>query len=219
MSITGSIKKQATYQFEVCLKCHGQDKYRVTTSIMRMFDTANLRIAISPSNKSYHAIAAQGKSNWVPSLIPPYTASSRLYCTDCHNNDSSSRIAGSEPAGPHGSRYQYILERRYITVDHTPWSEANYDLCFKCHNPLTLFDSSVSSFEGHQKHVKDNNTPCSICHDPHGSPGYIRLINFDTTAVFPNENGALKFEIMGNKGYCYLQCHGRDHKPKEYTRK
>jgi predicted CXXCH cytochrome family protein len=212
MTITGNIVKNAQYQFEVCLKCHGQDKYKVTTPIKRLFEYSNLRFAFNPSNASYHAVAAQGTSNFVPSLKPPYTTSSRLYCGDCHNADSGSK-------GPHGSRWDFLLERRYEISDYSGWSEAHYALCFKCHDANLLFNENVSGFASHDKHVREENTPCSVCHDPHGSSQYIALLNFDTNVVFPNINGELKFEIFGNKGYCYMQCHGKNHGPKEYTRK
>ncbi len=106
-----------------------------------------------------------------------------------------------------------------MTTDYTHWTEANYALCYKCHNPIVLFDNNVSGFEKHETHVRDADTPCSVCHDPHGSPNYVGLLNFDTNVVFPNMNGELRFEVIGNTGYCYMQCHGENHGPKEYKRK
>jgi predicted CXXCH cytochrome family protein len=219
MSITGSLKESALYEYEICLKCHGQDKYRVTTTIRRMIDTSNIRVAINPTNASFHAVAGQGKARWVPSLNPPYTLSTRLYCTDCHNSSNSTRTGGSGPNGPHGSNYEYILERQYLTTDYTHWTEANYALCYKCHNPFILFNNNLSGFEKHETHVKEADTPCSVCHEPHGSPNNVGLINFDTNVVFPNLEGELKFEVIGSTGYCYMQCHGQNHSPKEYKRK
>lgn len=219
MSVTGGMKTAAQYEYEVCLKCHGQDQYRVTTSTRRMFDTGNLRTAVNPSNESFHAVAAQGKRNWVPSLVPPYTTSSRLYCTDCHNSDASTRAGGSGPNGPHGSKNEYLLERQYVIMDHAIFSEANYALCFKCHNPITLLDGNISGFPEHGKHIRQENTPCAVCHDPHGSPNYPSLLNFNTNAVFPNGDNILKFEIIGNRGYCYLDCHGKSHGPESYERR
>ena len=224
MTIGGNIIANAQYEYEVCLKCHGQDKYRVTTPISRMVAVSNLRLAILPSNASYHPIAAQGTARYVPSLKPSYTTSSRLYCTDCHNGDSSpAGVAGGTgsngSAGPHGSQWDYLLEKRYEAADYTYWSEANYALCFKCHDPNLLLNQNVSGFAEHETHIRDENTPCSVCHDPHGSPGYIALLNFDANVVFPDRNGQLKFEVVGDKGFCYLQCHGKEHAPKEYRRK
>jgi len=104
-------------------------------------------------------------------------------------------------------------------MDYTPWSEANYELCFKCHNPVALFNDRLSGFGAHEKHIKGENTPCSVCHDPHGSPGYKGLLNFDLNSVNSNKNGELKFETFGIKGYCYLECHGEEHNPKYYDRR
>ncbi|MCP5052403.1 MAG: hypothetical protein GY940_34870 [bacterium] len=212
MAITGNMVAESQYEYEVCLKCHGQNRYKVATPVNRVFTYSNIRLAFSPSNASYHAVAAQGTASRVPSLKPPYTASSRLYCTDCHNNDSG-------PAGPHGSRWDYILERRYEISDFVNWNEAYYDLCFKCHDPNLLFSESISGFKYHKKHVQDKDTPCSVCHDPHGSTGNIGLLNFNTDVAFPNRDGLLKFEVIGNKGYCYMDCHGKDHDPKDYERR
>lgn len=219
MSINGALKSTAQFEYEICIKCHGQDKYRVTTTINRQFDTSNIRLAISPSNASFHALAARGTGNWVPSLIPPYTTSSRLYCTDCHNSDASKKAGGSGPDGPHGSRWEYLLERRYETSGVTPWSADKYALCFKCHNPNTLMDGNISGFAEHDVHVREEGTPCSACHDPHGSPNHVGLINFDTNQVFPNRDGQLRFEVIGDRGYCYLDCHGENHNPESYRRK
>lgn len=219
MTVNGGLIDNSQFQFQVCLKCHGQDKYRITTGINRQFDTANIRIAIDPANAGHHGIAAPGTAGYVPSLRPPYDASSRIYCTDCHNNNNAVNAGGSGPNGPHGSQYEFLLERRYEVMDHSPWSTARYALCFKCHNPNTLMDENVSTFPEHDTHVREENTSCAVCHDPHGSPNNVGLINFDTNAVFPNAGGQLRFEVIGDRGYCYLNCHGEDHSPEDYNRR
>jgi predicted CXXCH cytochrome family protein len=217
MSIDGSLKSSSQFEYEVCLKCHGQDKYRVTTTINRQVDTSNLRIAFNPTNASFHPIAERGTGTWVPSLKPRYTLSSRIYCVDCHNSDAGVNVGGTGPKGPHGSNYEYILERQYETGDYTSYSSAKYKLCFKCHNPNSIMNDE--GFEQHDKHIRGEDSPCSACHDPHGVPGNIGLINFDTNIVFPNRNGELRFEVIGDRGYCYLSCHGEDHNPEDYRRR
>jgi len=216
LSINGTPIAVAQFQYEVCLKCHSRDIYRISTFMTRQYDTSNIRTAIDPSNASYHPIAAQGKNSRVSSLRPPYTTSSRIYCGDCHNSDTSVKAGGSGPNGPHGSNYEHLLERRYETDDYTGYSSAKYALCFKCHNPAAVMNGS--GFKEHDKHVRGADSPCSACHDPHGTADNIALINFDTTIVFPNQSGILKFEVVGNKGYCYLNCHGKDHRPENYHR-
>ncbi|MCP4217812.1 MAG: hypothetical protein GY765_24435 [bacterium] len=219
MSINGTLIGTSQYEYEVCLKCHGQDKYRVITTMNRQVDTSNIRVAINPSNASYHGLAATGTRNNVPSLYPAYTISSRLYCSDCHNSDTSVKAGGSGPNGPHGSNFEYLLMARYETADFTPYSTAGYALCFKCHDPNRLLDDNISGFEDHDRHIRGADSPCSVCHDPHGSPNNVGLINFDTNIVFPNRQGELKFEVLGDKGYCYLTCHNKSHNGTDYNRR
>ncbi len=222
VTMTGGKVAAASFEFQVCLKCHGEDRYFVQPPAQRMFPgTTNLRAAFQPTNASYHPVAAQGKdTTGNHTLMPGYMpASSRVYCMSCHNGNSSKRAGGSGPNGPHGSAYEYLLERQYVTADYTRFSNANYDLCFKCHYSSRLMEETGSGFEYHKKHIDDEDTPCSVCHDPHGSPNYIGLLNFDTNVVFPNEDGELRFEVIGNKGYCYMECHGNNHAPRDYDRR
>jgi predicted CXXCH cytochrome family protein len=221
-AITGGQVDNAAYEYEVCIKCHGEDRYYIQPPSQRLFnETTNLRTAFQPTNASYHPVAAQGKNTTgnltlMPRFIP---GASRIYCSSCHNSDSSRGAGGVGPNGPHGSSYEYILERQYVTADYTRFSTGNYALCFKCHYSSRFLDENGSGFKYHRKHTDEEGTPCSVCHDPHGSPNYVGLLNFDTNVVFPNSNGELKFEIIGNTGYCYMECHGKEHKPKEYTRR
>ena len=143
------------------------------------------------------------------------------YCTDCHNSSAAGPGPGGggmSPSGPHGSDFEYILERRYETMDNTPFSTSNYALCFKCHDSSVLMTSSASGFELHSVHLNQG-SPCSVCHDPHGSPEYIALLNFDENIVFSSVSGQLRFEIIGDMGYCYLNCHGIEHDPRSYQRR
>jgi len=68
-------------------------------------------------------------------------------------------------------------------------------------------------------HVRDENTPCSVCHDAHGVSATLgnetnnsHLINFDVSVVRPNASGLLRFVDQGEtSGSCDLACHGEDH--------
>jgi hypothetical protein len=156
----------------------------------------------------------------VPSLIAPWTEQSIMDCIDCHN--SSAAASGGGPEGPHGSSIEPILARRYVTTDGTPESAANYALCYSCHSRDSILNDE--SFKGHSRHVREENTPCSVCHDPHGvsatqgngsNNGY--LINFDTTVVTPNAQGLLRYVNQGRyRGSCDLACHGKDHQSEGY---
>jgi hypothetical protein len=80
------------------------------------------------------------------------------------------------------------------------------------------------SFTEHNKHIGEENTPCSVCHDPHGisntqgnSFNNSHLINFDLEIVRPDNRGRLQFEDRGRfAGQCYLNCHGKEHSPERY---
>ncbi len=217
MTIGGSIVSEAQYEYEVCLKCHGQERYN-NSDLVRMNQNPDLRVAFQPSNSSFHPVASQGNGNYVPSLRNKWNSSSRMYCTNCHNSNNSRKNGGTGLDGPHGSTHEYILERKYIVAPSMLYQQSNYDLCWKCHRPEIVMSENFSIFKYHKKHIDEENTPCSVCHDPHGSQRNPGLINFDTSTVFPNLNSELKFEIIGNKGYCSLQCHGEDHSPKDYER-
>jgi hypothetical protein len=97
-----------------------------------------------------------------------------------------------------------------------------YAMCFKCHDQTSIF--SDQTFDEHSKHVRGEDTSCTVCHDPHGvsatqgnTTENTHLINFDLDVVQPNSNGVLRFEDLGNRrGRCYLRCHGDNHNPEDY---
>ncbi len=141
----------------------------------------------------------------------PLTTTSRLYCTDCHNNDQARLFGGTGPNGPHGSANSHLLQ---LNLYQEPAgggggnSAAGYALCSKCHNVANLGSP----------HGDHRSYGCTTCHDPHGviggTPGSNRaMINFDTTIVSP---GTTYFGYYyrgtgsGQKG-CYLRCHGETH--------
>jgi predicted CXXCH cytochrome family protein len=223
VSLAGAPLEVARDQYEVCLRCHGDNPGEPLPGIERQDSEPNLRFKIDPANPSYHPIAAQGASSDVPSLLSPWSPTSFVYCTDCHASDNGPGAGGSGPAGPHGSRWPYLLERNYSTQSGTLESDAAYALCYKCHDRSSILNDR--SFPGHDKHIRGSAAPCSICHDPHGvSPGLgvpgsgTHLINFDVSIVTPDPvSGLLEFEDLGtNQSRCYLSCHGKDHSPLGY---
>ena len=111
---------------------------------------------------------------------------------------------------------------RYDTTDNTQESPAAYELCYKCHNRSSILGDE--SFDDHDKHIRGEDTPCSVCHDAHGiassqgtMTGNSHLINFDLSVVFPNSNNQLNFIDQGfRRGACNLRCHGEDHDNENY---
>ena len=214
----GSVIAQVTYEYEVCFKCHGSNPSRIDSDISRQLTQTNTIMEFDSANPSYHPITEQGANNNVPSLKPGMDETTIISCTDCHNGDPS-----SQAKGPHGSQYPHLLAYRYETDDDTAEYISTYELCYRCHDRESILDNE--SFKEHEKHIVEEKTPCSVCHDPHGvsfsqgnSTNNSNLINFDTSIVFPDPGtGRLEFEDLGAfRGQCYLNCHDKEHSPKEY---
>jgi predicted CXXCH cytochrome family protein len=218
VSANGSFVAEAAYEYQICIKCHGFGEPN-TVGIARLESTRIVRVKIDPNNSSYHPVAAEGKNRTIRGLLPGYTSSSLIDCTACHNNNDWTPT-GTAPKGPHASRYAPILERNYVSVDPTPESVSNYDLCYKCHDRGILLNDTGFP---HRKHVVEQQAPCAACHDAHGVRQYAHLINFmlrdssGKTVVSPTRSGRLDYVSSGpGAGSCNLTCHGREHAPLSY---
>lgn len=216
ISAGGTAVSAARFVYEICFKCHGDTNFITAMPVTRQIGQLNTRLEFDPANPSFHPVEVPGKNPDVLSLLPPYTVSSAISCVDCHGNNDP-----SQPPGPHGSDYQYLLTDPYITNDYTMESPSGYALCYKCHSRSTLFNDE--SFP-HEKHVVEQKAPCSACHDPHGisfmqgnSIHNSHLINFDLTIVSPDNTGRIEYDDLGRfKGECFLNCHGKLHNPNTY---
>ena len=223
----GSPRQNALYAYEVCFKCHSENS-EVMPYIHRVVDQNNTRLEFATTNPSFHPVISSGRNFDVPSIpssyMPQLTISSMIYCTDCHDSDSSRRIGGTGPAGPHGSIYRPILRERYETTEYSTESYQTYALCYRCHDRESILNDE--SFQhplsgtagGHSGHVAAG-ASCSTCHDPHGVqqvPGtgdHTNLINFNTVYVQPVSGYPYPvFNDLGtHSGTCILVCHGRTH--------
>jgi predicted CXXCH cytochrome family protein len=212
VNISGNEIDPAAREYEICFRCHADSAGKPpppTTRLLDASDGTNTRLEFSTS-VSYHPVVSVAANTSNPSLVGmPVPSGSIIACTDCHDNNST---AG--PDGPHGSIYPQLLTRQYLTQDNTPESASAYALCYGCHNRASILNDD--SFSRHNRHIDE--TPCNTCHDPHGSQ-WPRLINFDTTIVFPNRDGLLEFVSDGPgtfSGSCSLDCHGKDHRDQNY---
>jgi predicted CXXCH cytochrome family protein len=218
VSLAGAQTSALNFEYQLCFRCHADSAGLPVPPTNRQLSQTNTRLEFATNNPSHHAVAGPGVNSEVPSLIAPLTASSTIKCTDCHNNNNGPGAGAGGPAGPHGSSFPNLLERRYETADNTPEGAAVFALCYKCHDRNTVLNGGPEKV--HKKHLDDEDTPCNVCHDPHGisatqgnSFNNAHLINFDTDVVSPS-NGRLRFEKLGsNRGRCFLVCHGKDHDP------
>ncbi len=220
---SGAVVKPLSYEYELCFRCHGDSVSRGPGRVNRQVAETNTRLEFSPSAQSYHPVVAVGKNQNVPSLVAPWTTSSLVYCTDCHNNNQGPNAGGAGPNGPHGSTYTPLLERNLTIADFQAESYSTYELCYKCHERNNILsDQSFKSVNGsgeprgHRFHVVDQQTACTTCHDSHGVVSTAHLINFNTSYVTPL-NGLIEFKSTGiASGNCTLTCHGKEHPDTPY---
>jgi predicted CXXCH cytochrome family protein len=222
----GGIVRSATYEYEVCFKCHG-DGSPDLDYVDRVLASTNMRLAFAVENPSFHPVVGSGKNLNIPSIPssfePAMSASQQIYCTSCHADDEG----GSR--GPHGSSFPPILKERYERADNTPETFDNYALCYRCHDRSSILrDESFKkksfgrtpSGGGHSGHLAAG-APCSACHDPHGvyeggglgTGSHTHLINFDVRIVSPRTGSAAPLFIDTGRfsGSCTLTCHGVAH--------
>ena len=188
-------------------------------------DSRDLAKEFNSFQVSFHPVAAQGRNVNMPdgSFVAPWSQSSIVYCTDCHDN------ADNTTDGPHGSPLLHLLDgsANYITQTDPSQSCAQGacqpihtrgELCFKCHqfgtyatgtNPVTTtrFKSG-----GENLHAFHSFSSCYTCHDSHGSE-QDHLINFDTSVVSisPGYNSQTAWNFTNGVGTCYVGCHDGDH--------
>jgi doubled CXXCH motif protein len=201
------------FQYELCYRCHADSPNKPPSATPRQIVQNNVRLEFDLSGPSFHPVAGPVNNPDSPSLImPDYTESSVIYCTDCHASNGV-----DAPAGPHGSIYPSILKYRYEKGDRTTESSAAYELCYSCHSQASIL--SDNSFGEHRLHIVEERTPCNVCHDPHGinisqgnSTNNSHLINFDISIVSTIGPTNRKFVDTGiHSGYCLLRCHGTPH--------
>lgn len=201
-------KRPVEYEYELCFKCHGG-----WSAPGYGRDIAD---EIDPGNASVHAIMAPSTTaeNWPGTFKPDTTwsASSVLYCADCHGTD---KLTGAQ--GPHASEIAPLLKWGMLG---TPNVEPT-KLCFNCHNYDVYYtgtqdqprksgfyttDPAVPGLlkRLHQHHTKLKNIGCETCHFSHGS---------DLPHLLRNNLG---YVHTATGGSCTNGCHGGAQKT--YTR-
>ena len=243
-----TIVRPAQYQFQTCLRCHGAKSRKVTDLSKYGYSPVRLASVADPMNMVPQFGVSAGSSHPVfrprasslpqPSLLANMlnlngatqgrAMGTQIFCTDCHNSDDNREFGGAGPIGPHGSKWEHILERRYefsqapgpgrpiTNLFPNPDLSANgpYAMCAKCHNLSNIMQNA--SFAKHALHINAGFS-CSTCHSAHGvgssssNPSGQRLISFDTNVVAPNGGSPVTYNQGPNT--CTLTCHNALHNP------
>ena len=243
-----TVVRPAANQYENCLRCHGISTGKQTPAVFGYLptravtasDPLNLIPQLSTTATSSHPVLhPRSSALHQPSLLTNMLQLNgstqgramgvQIYCTDCHNSDDNREFGGVGPNGPHGSKWDHLLERRYefsqapgpgqriTNLFPTPDLSVNgpYAMCGKCHDLANQIIKNTS-WNQHSSHINAGFT-CSTCHTAHGmggSSGNItgeRLINFDLKVVA--SNGGMPVSYNRGANTCALVCHGAAHYP------
>lgn len=165
----GTVLKQATYQYESCLRCHGTSVGKTAPLSFgylpaRSFgssDPLDVSLEFAHGSRSSHPVMRDATNLARPSLlknmwdinfkVPMRAISSRILCTDCHNGDANREFGGTGPNGPHGSKFVHVLERQYVI---SQVSSGRGSLISNL-NPTPILSGSVAS----------PYALCAKCHD------------------------------------------------------
>lgn len=187
--------KEATKEYQICMKCHsywglgttvdGVSSYATSSEPSRNFTDQAFEfnsnnwsahpVMVNSNTQSRRAGVAGLSSNQMKS---PWTSvgSQTMMCSDCHGTDNET---GADPSGPHGSSYKFMLKgnANYWPVNSSGnhfragesygGSDWNQLFCTNCHN--------IKAGDGAYPHNWKNEMDglyCVRCHIaiPHGSP-------------------------------------------------
>ena len=107
--------------------------------------------------------------------------------------------------------------------------DGDYAICWTCHDEEDTIERENAFEFRHEKHVRDERSPCIVCHDVHAGfdaaePGLIDMAypvrqNYDIEFT-DGGNGSTSFWIneKENEGNCLITCHAEEHESKDYDR-
>lgn len=127
----------------------------------------------------------------------------------------------------HGSNLQSTIVDTYVMADYNDYQQADYALCWRCHDANSTLNGPSRFERLHDKHVRGERVPCIACHDVHSptDSGEHGLISFEYAvshgfdfSYLPGYNASTAYVNDGVQGSCYISCHGENHNPERYNR-
>jgi hypothetical protein len=205
--------KEATKEYQICMKCHSYWGLGVATDGSSSYATSSepsinftdQAWEFNKNNFSGHPVVVNTNSMASDRTIKgldsgqmktPWknVGTQTMMCSDCHGTDNE---IGSDPTGPHGSSYKFMLkgENNYWPTNATGThyrvgqsyggSDWNGLFCKNCHN-IKNGDANAP----HNERREMNGLYCVRCHSavPHGS-AMSRLLVYKNWPAPYNYNG------------------------------
>jgi hypothetical protein len=208
-SLSGQYLKEATREYEICLKCHSE--------VVGGQPEKDIRNQFSLTARSMHPVTKSMAGKGQISLVARAQGRVTMNCSDCHRSEDP-----NGPRGPHGSSYEFMLSGNYSIGGEIDESPLAYQFCYSCHDRNSILGNE--SFPLHREHIIGNplkgvpGTSCYTCHASHSSENNPYLIRFNrqvVDAIQPGNRIEYRSPLEGS-GECYLNCHGHSHNPARY---
>jgi predicted CxxxxCH...CXXCH cytochrome family protein len=169
VTIVAGTEPEAT----LCLKCHSAYYGTLPSSPSGGFQETDQAMEFNPANPAFHPVLGSSSATVgnTGNVIAPWTRTSLMTCTDCHESDTT-----TDPNGPHGSASRFMLKGPNTiwnnTIATTSTGMPAGTFCANCHNA----SFSGSRFTQHASR-SDHRIACAKCHAmiPHGGrrPGFL----------------------------------------------
>lgn len=212
---TYTFVNEATYEYQICFKCHAVTNattntlryWNVTSASLGAARWTNIGLEFNPNNISYHPVVQPLPATGTPrqlatgALTGGWAPGEVMSCSDCHGRDTSNSSATAQ--GPHGSTVKWMLTGKYQNWPYTDKAyngtstggtllkgtgSATYptsNFCFNCH---TWEAGGLAHSKATTKHA----LACVDCHIrvPHGGKVPRLLTGTNAPGRYkPNGNG------------------------------
>jgi len=203
----------ATYEYEVCFKCHS-GYTNLLSYAKESYQKHDKGAEFNPNNPSFHPVEAVGKNTTTkmgnnlagssPYKLWNFATSDTVRCVHCHGDyrqaNPSSPPSGNARLASHTSQYRSLLMNNLRDRNLKPKGEAynatDFALCFQCHAEAPYVD-----------HSGDNRDDTNF-----------RLHGYHLTKIEEEDGGNLSLDIdtigagQGNAlcGECHYRVHGQD---------